>query len=278
MIMRNDGKFYEYRTRRRLKETRRLKYNELIDSKRKKTFIDDKSIKDLESELTEYSKKSVNIKTFNEYIKRKINMKRMIRNEKSYNEYLKKLNWYQYINTQRHTDKIVNEIKEFMGDGSTLIVGDWSGKGKISYISTPNVGFQRRLKRDFKVYHINEYNTSKIHHKTKEVMENLQIKTKNGFKKLHSVITFKKGLRGMGCINRDKNAVKNMKIITESLIKTKKRPLEYSRNSNSSTHSQVGLKMRSHSDLKLPQLKTKPKIKSKKKKSVKDFVKVIKIE
>jgi hypothetical protein len=37
---------------------------------------------------------------------------------------------------------------------ATLIIGDWGGKGKISYISTPNIGFQRRLKRDFKARYI----------------------------------------------------------------------------------------------------------------------------
>ena len=59
-----------------------------------------------------------------------------------------------YINTTRHTDKIVEEIKSFAGEDASLIIGDWGGKGKISYISTPNIGFQRRLKRDFKARYI----------------------------------------------------------------------------------------------------------------------------
>jgi hypothetical protein len=72
----------------------------------------------------------------------------------------------------------VEEIKSFAGEDATLIIGDWGGKGKISYISTPNIGFQRRLKRDFKVLHIDEYNTSKIHHDTKKETENLKLKIK----------------------------------------------------------------------------------------------------
>jgi hypothetical protein len=44
-------------------------------------------------------------------------------------------------------------------------------------------------------------------------------------------------------INRDVNAVKNMKIITETLLTTKKRPKEYCR--NSSTNLLVGEKMKS---------------------------------
>ena len=140
-----------------------------------------------------------------------------------------------YINTIRHTDKIVNEIKDFAGENATLVIGDWAGKGNISYISTPNVGFQRRLKRDFKVVHIDEYNTSKIHHETKEKTENLKLNINGKMKKIHAVLTFKKSDGGMCCINRDKNAVKNMKIITESLLTHKKRPQEYSRSQNLNT-------------------------------------------
>jgi hypothetical protein len=140
-----------------------------------------------------------------------------------------------YINTIRHTDKIVSEIKTFVGKDATLVIGDWGGKGNISYISTPNVGFQRRLKRDFKVLHIDEYNTSKIHHETKEKTENLKLNINGKIKKIHTVLTFKKSDGGMCCINRDKNAVKNMKIITESLLTHQKRPQEYSRSQNLNT-------------------------------------------
>ena len=50
-----------------------------------------------------------------------------------------------YINTIRHTDKIVNDIKAFAGEDATLVIGDWGGKGNISYISTPNVDNSSRL-------------------------------------------------------------------------------------------------------------------------------------
>jgi hypothetical protein len=243
MILRNDGKIYEYRTKRRLKETRRLKYNELIDHKKRKIKLDDKTIKKLEEKLTEFSRKSLDPKIFKEYTGRKVKFHNMIRNEEFYNDYLKRLKWYLYINTKRHTDKIVNEIKNFLGDDSTLIIGDWSGKGKISYISTPNIGFQRRLREDFNVYHIDEYNTSKIHYSTKKEMSHMRVKTPSGLKKLHAVLTYQKSPREMCHINRDVNAVKNMKIITESLLSTKKRPKEYCR--SSSTNLLVGEKMKS---------------------------------
>ena len=234
-ILRNDGKTYEYRTKRRLKETRRLKYNRMIDIKKRQTLLSHKSIKKIEEDLTATSGKSINTEIFAEYTKKKLEFRNKITQEKTYNEYLKRLKWYMYINTIRHTDKIVNEIKAFAGEDATLVIGDWGGKGNISYISTPNVGFQRRLKRDFKVLHIDEYNTSKIHHETKEKTENLKLNINGKMKKIHAVLTFKKSDGGMCCINRDKNAVKNMKIITESLLTHKKRPQEYSRSKNLNT-------------------------------------------
>ncbi len=54
-------------------------------------------------------------------------------------------------------------------------------------------------------------------------------------KKIHAVLTFKKSDGGMCCINRDKNAVKNMKIITECLLTHRIRPHVYSRSQNLNT-------------------------------------------
>ena len=69
-ILRNDGKTYEYLTKRRLKETRRLKYNRMIDIKKRQTLLDCKSIKKIEEDLTTTSGKSINEKTFAEYTKK----------------------------------------------------------------------------------------------------------------------------------------------------------------------------------------------------------------
>jgi len=148
-----------------------------------------------------------------------------------------------------------------------------------SYISTPNVGLQRRLKEKLNVYHVNEFKTSQLHHKTKEKMDNIKLgityKSKRQEKeikkdiRLHSVLTFKTSQGSYGCINRDKNAVKNMKYIVEELIKTQKRPQEFTINSKTCKH---GENLEKHEDLKM---KKEPK-KVVKKESKKVIVKVIK--
>ena len=57
-------------------------------------------------------------------------------------------------------------------------------------------------------------------------------KQQNSYVKLHSVLTFTMSDGNKGCMNRDINAVKNMKYIVEHLIKYKKRPTAFSRQKN----------------------------------------------
>ena len=155
----------------------------------------------------------------------------------TYNEYITRMKWYSYINKKRHEDKILNEIENVYGEDAIFIIGDWGGKGKIKRISTPNMGLKKLLSRRFKVFLIDEFRTSKIHHETEKKCENLMKPIKYGVdkvykKKVHSVLTFKKSKKEMGCINRDYNACLNMLKIVNELIRTKKRPEIYDRSMN----------------------------------------------
>ena len=245
-IMNNFGKTFQYSTARRLKETKRLKYGKLIDDKKSNVYLFGKintTVKKCEANLSEsMGSKSMKLSKFAKYTSLKMSMRHEVMQDKlendnkSYNDYLQKLKWFSYINTRRHEDKLMNELEDFVGKDASLVFGDWGNKGKLSYISTPNISLKRKLKERFNVYNINEYNTSKIHHKTKEVCGNLRIPMlatdKDGCydvinKKLHAVLTYKMSLGRLGCINRDKNAVRNFKIIVEELMNTKKRPEIY---------------------------------------------------
>ena len=53
---------------------------------------------------------------------------------------------------------------EEFGRDIKFVIGDWSNKGKLKYISTPNLSLKRKLAKHFKVYLIDEYLTSQIHH------------------------------------------------------------------------------------------------------------------
>ena len=128
---------------------------------------------------------------------------------------------------------LVNDIKEKFGKDVTLIIGDWSDKKgtstPIKFMSVPNLGLKRKLAEHFTVYNIDEFRTSKLNYKTKEVSGNLSLPYKRGkrkgeTRKIHSILTYKTESGRLGCINRDENAVNNMIEITESYLKDKSRP------------------------------------------------------
>lgn len=268
----NDHKIMDYTNKTRMKFTKRLHYAKLVEKwkddksndkflyslKTKKNILkkmikdkqdkklinfvkkeieqEEKSLKDIEAELSNYNTKSCKYSDFTAYVKKKNEYDKKVSHQYDA-EYLQKLNWYAYLNKRRHEDKLLDHIENEFGKDITIIIGDYSGKGRIKRISTPNLGLKRKLKERFKVYLIDEYLTSKIHYKHNVRCENLKIKTKpeENKIKLHSVLSFKleKGMLSrkvsMGCINRDKNAVLNMERIVRELVNTGERPDIFSR-------------------------------------------------
>ena len=74
----------------------------------------------------------------------------------------------------------LNNIKYKFGENCTLMMGDWSvSKQMRHFISTPMIGLRRRLRKEFDVINIDEYNTSKLNHKTEEENDNLSSVQKN---------------------------------------------------------------------------------------------------
>ena len=111
-----------------------------------------------------------------------------------------------------------------------LIFGNWSANKNMKHmISTPGVGLKRFLLRHFKAYDIDEFRTSILNYKTKERNENLYLPGKG---KIHSVLTYKMENGRIGCINRDKNAVYNMREIVNSILQTGDYPHVFKRSTN----------------------------------------------
>lgn len=263
----DNGKFLRYTNKQRLKETKRKEYQRKIELIKKKL-----DITKYEAELSKYESRSCCPYTFEQYILKKKEINRIVlplyMNPKLY-----KLEWYAYMNRNRSMTKLVRRIKKTFGKDCILIIGDWSCNTQLkNCISTPMMSLKRKLKEHFKIYHIDEYNTSKLYNKTDEVCDNLHLtvklskkiykkqikrekerseRTKTEFKmplryikrKIHTVLTFKmlKDIEGdlpkvytnpnpkLGCINRDINAVLNMKKIVENWIISGKRLINYSR-------------------------------------------------
>jgi len=240
-MMSQDGLYYRYNNKRRLAETKRLKYNKLLLNKKKKLKINNKTIEYYENLLKDYKLKTQNIESFKKIIKLKLKIKNLIDSTKEgceYNEYLKKHCLNTHINTIKHEDKIIKEIQNLYGKNAIMVIGDWSGDSHgIRYISTPSTALKNRFKKHFKTYLIDEFCTSKLNYKTEEENKKLKLKIKTHtsikIKEFHSILTYKlrksneKGIPILECIDRDKNSVNNMKKIFQSLLDTGKRPKNY---------------------------------------------------
>lgn len=192
-----------------------------------------KSLKEIEVELSELSSKSCSYRKFLKYIKKKL-----IYNNKLHSQYdtmyIRKLKWHAYLNKNKHENMLLNHIQNEFGKDITIVIGDWSGKGQIKFISTPNISIKRKLSERFEVYLIDEYMTSKAYHKCSCLGENVKVfdKDKKEKRKLHAVLSFKIDKHGSAnncsnhlssCINRDKNSVLNMERIVKDLIEKGKK-------------------------------------------------------
>ena len=215
-----------YSNRRRLRETKRLKYTRLRENYKKKNPIFNK-----EKEMNKYNSKTCNYDKFKEYIKHKYILNKEL--FESYNnvDYFKKLNWYSYMNTKRSESKLINLIKETYGSDIIIIIGDWSIRKQMrNFISTPNLTLKRVLSREFKVYNFDEYRTSCLNYKTEERCKNLYLPDrKNRMRKMHAILTYQLENNRLGCINRDRNGVYNIRKLVHHYLKTGERLSKYRR-------------------------------------------------
>ena len=227
-MMDDEGNHFSYTNRMYLKETKRLKYQSLL-----KNYKDRIGITKIEEGLNKYNSKTCNIEKFQEYITEKIKANKTLvplYQELKFRQY----KWYAYINKKRTEDNMVNKIAKKYSKDHIIIIGDWSiGKQMRNFISTPNLTLKRKLQEQFKVYNIDEFRTSCLSYKTKEVCENLYLKFKKDPKqkerKIHSILTYQMENNRKGCINRDKNGCKNIQKVFNSYMETGERPDKYRR-------------------------------------------------
>ena len=224
-MMDDKGHFFSYTNGMRIKETKRLKYQRLL-----KNYKDKIHITETEETLNNFNSKSCNIDKFKEYIAKKMEVNEIIVPLYQDTQF-RKYKWYAYINKKRSEDNMLNMIEKKYSKDHTIIIGDWSiGKQMRNFISTPNLSLKRKLKERFKVYNIDEFRTSCISYKTKDLCKNLYLPDNKGEdRKIHSILTYQMENNRKGCINRDKNGCRNIQHVFNYYKKTGKRPLKYSR-------------------------------------------------
>ena len=110
-------------------------------------------------------------------------------------------------------------------------MGDWSPSTQMKhFISTPNLGLKRKLKERFRIYDIDEFRTSKLSFHTQKTKCLYLPDKKNKMRKRHPILTYQMENNRKGCINRDKNACKNIQLVFDSIIETGERPERFRRN------------------------------------------------
>ena len=80
----------------------------------------------------------------------------------------------------------------------------------------------------FKMFEINEYNTSKLYNKTFKELENVSVRKNKHKKHLHEILTPKEKTKWCIFVNRDKNAYKNILYIGKYFLENQLRPKEFS--------------------------------------------------
>ena len=235
----NELETFRYTQSQRNVETKSKKYNIIIDNISKETIVSDspdKTIKQFETELSNFNSKTCNFSKFKIYLKEKNKLNYILYTHYEQN-FFRKFKLNRYINTQKSESKMIKNFSNKFGNGDNTIfvIGDYD-KGSYNMKGCePAIckKFRKIFKNaGYKTYLINEFRTSKISNCCKTELEKFHYKPhKNGKNYLcHGLLRCKSVMPQCETIhNRDKNAVKNMLNIIDSLITTGIRPAIFTR-------------------------------------------------
>ena len=223
----------------------------IVDKINTETKINNKTIKQIESELSKYNSKTCDFNEFIDYLKIKNKINRILF-EQYQDKIYRKLKWNRFINTQKSESKMLNNFEKRYGSPklTNVIIGDYdkpnNPRGKEPCIT-------KRIRKLLKlfgydVYLINEFRTSKLcnkcHSEVENFMERPSTKPKDEGKNIlvwglvcctneecKPNTKSKKQINkyGSNVYNRDTNAVLNMLHITKQLITTGKRPKKFTK-------------------------------------------------
>jgi hypothetical protein len=243
-IKQDENLTFRYTQDQRRLETRNKKYNKIQDKINKKTKFNNKTVKEIETELSKHNSKTINFNKFIEYCKKKNEVNRTLFKHYSENVF-RKLKFNRYTNTQKSESKMIKNFSNKFGKPNecTIILGDYDKgdghmKGKEPIIN-------RRIRKIFrnngyKVYMINEFRTSMLCNKCESICETFHkreshkpkdLEKKIGKRKIIEVwgLTLCKNKQCSQIHNRDKNSALNMYKIVKSIYEGKGRPKIYCR-------------------------------------------------
>lgn len=228
----NNDIFFRYTRCQRQLESRNKKYNNIIQNINKTTKINDQSIKEIETELSQYNSKSVIYENFMNYCKKKNEINRIL--FKHYeNKIFRKLKFNRYINTQKSESKMIKNFENKYGkpENNIIILGDYDKKDHMKGKEPTITKRIRRIFRNHKyeVFLINEFRTSKLCYKCENECVNFKEREKHSYNGLVWDLTRCNNVKCKLIHNRDHNATKNMYKITKTILNGLPRPEKYCR-------------------------------------------------
>ena len=199
--------------------------------------IQDRTIIEWETELSNFNKKSVDITRFKEYIQKKSEI-----NGKLFSFYeniiFRKLQLQSYRNSKRSEQRMINNFKRIFGSKEEVVVcfGDWNQKKQMKF-KEPTLGKGIRTifrKAGFQCYLVYEYKTSRMCSSCEiGICKNTMVREnprpyRTGNILVHGLIRCKNEECGRYW-NRDVNGATNIYKIAYNAINWKKRPIYLSR-------------------------------------------------
>jgi transposase len=157
-----DANEFRYTQDSRRKECKIKKYAKII-LEFKKEKIDGKTIIEYETELSKLNRKTLTIKDFKEYIKKKSEINNKL--YKFYEKYIfRKLKLNGYMNRKKNEQKLINNFKKIFGkpEETIVIFGDFEQKQHMKYKEPIKGKGMRTLFRQnkYKTYLVDEFRTS----------------------------------------------------------------------------------------------------------------------
>ena len=232
---------FSYTQAQRNVETRTKKYKNIMDKINKETLIsDEKSVKMLETTLSNFNSKTSDYTKFELYLVQK-NKVNYLLYEHYETEIFRKFKLNRYTNTQKSESKMIKNFSNKFGtpDKTVFVIGDYD-KGSYN-MKGCEPAICKKFRRIFKnagyqTYLIGEFRTSKISNCCNTELEKFHYKPhKNGKNYLCFGLLRCKSVKPQceTIHNRDKNAVLNMLNIVSNLFTGGKRPEIFTRQENS---------------------------------------------
>lgn len=235
------SKRFRYTQNQRRQELKIKKYRHIMQNEKSHLFVDSRSIRDWESDLSKHDRKTVDECRFKAFIKAKllVNSKVTV----FYEERLfRKMRLNAFYNTRKSEQRLVQRFKEIFGTPEEVVVGigDWEQR-KHRKFKEPlkGKGFRMLLRRaGYPVYLVDEFRTSCqcSHCQTEEakcekfrLRVNPNVKKATGdrhFRLVHGLLACQKCNR---LWNRDVNSAINIARLTRQGVDGRERPNYLSR-------------------------------------------------